>query len=156
MTEYFADCQRKWELRFLALACVISTWSKDPSTKVGAIIVRPDMTIASVGYNGFPKNMKDDAYLYADRDVKLSRIIHAEMNAILHAREPLHGYTLYTWPMMSCDRCAVQVIQSGIARVVAPKLSREISKRWEKSLIQSAGYFAEAGVRVKLYNLGKL
>ena len=154
MIEYYADRQKKWDIRFLALACVISTWSKDPSTKVGAIIARPDMTIASVGYNGFPKSMKDDDYLYADRDVKLSRIIHAEMNAILHAKEPLHGYTLYTWPIMSCDRCAVQVIQSGINRVVAPVPTVALSKRWKTHLLNSEKYFAEASVRVKLYNLG--
>ena len=154
MIEYYADRRKKWDIRFLALACVISTWSKDPSTKVGAIIARPDMTIASVGYNGFPKSMKDDDYLYADRDVKLSRIIHAEMNAILHAKEPLHGYTLYTWPIMSCDRCAVQVIQSGINRVVAPLPTVALSKRWKTHLLKAEEYFAEASVRVKLYNLG--
>ena len=113
------------------------------------------MTIASVGYNGFPKNMKDYGYLYDDRDIKLSRIIHAEMNAILHAREPLHGYTLYTWPMMSCDRCAVLVIQAGITRIVAPTHTGVLAERWKTSLIKSEEYFAEASIRVKLYNLGK-
>lgn len=36
----------KWDQRFLELAKVVSTWSKDPSTKTGAVIVRPDKTEA--------------------------------------------------------------------------------------------------------------
>lgn len=30
---------KKWADRYMKLAQVISTWSKDPSTKVGAIVV---------------------------------------------------------------------------------------------------------------------
>ena len=153
MTEYYADRQRKWDLRFLSLAKEIAQWSKDPSTKVGAVIVRPDMTIASVGYNGFPRGMKDDDYLYANRDIKLSRIIHAEMNVILNAKEVLRGYTLYTWPMFCCDHCAIHVIQSGIHRVVSPKITGETLERWRKHLSKSQSYFSEANVFVKLYTM---
>ena len=49
----------KWDRRFLALAEHVADWSKDPSTKTGAVIVRPDRTIASMGYNGFPRGMAD-------------------------------------------------------------------------------------------------
>ena len=48
----------KWETRFLEMARLVSGWSKDPSTKVGAVIVRPDKTIASVGYNGIAIGVK--------------------------------------------------------------------------------------------------
>ena len=138
----------KWEKRFLDLAQLVSTWSKDPSTKVGAVIVRPDFTVASVGYNGFPRSMNDHPSLYADRDVKLSRIVHAEMNAILHAREPLHGYTLYTWPFLTCDRCAVHVIQSGIVRVVAPVATPELQARWGEAFKKTREYYLEGKVIV--------
>lgn len=90
---------KKWDLRFLRLSQCISTFSKDPSTKVGAVIVRPDKTIASMGFNGFPKKLKDDAR-YNDREVKYSLIVHGEINAILFAKESLTGYTLYTYPFM--------------------------------------------------------
>ena len=138
----------KWEKRFFEMAQLVSTWSKDPSTKVGAVIVRPDNTVASVGYNGFPKGMNDHPDLYADRDVKLSRIVHAEMNAILHAKEPLQGYTLYTWPVLTCDRCAVHVISAGIVRVCAPKASPELSERWHEQFKKAKEYYLEGKVIV--------
>jgi dCMP deaminase len=138
--------QERWDCRFLELAAHIAQWSKDPSTKVGAVIVRPDLTIASVGFNGFPKGANDSPELYAERNAKYSRIVHAEMNAIMFAREPLNGYTLYTSPFCSCDRCAVHVIQAGIKRCVAPMLPPELEERWGESTRMTAAVFAEAGV----------
>lgn len=90
--------------------------SKDPHTQVGAFIVRPDNTKASEGYNGFYAGADDD--IMEDREVKRKRVIHAEMNALLHLREQAHGYTLYT-NVVPCGRCAVHIIQAGIKRVVA-------------------------------------
>lgn len=136
----------KWDRRFLWLAEQIGTWSKDPSTKVGAVIVRPNRTICSVGYNGFPRNMNDDEALYKDRNVKYSRTIHAEINAILNSNEDVEGYALYTHPFFPCDRCAVHIIQSGINRVVAPVMPAELIERWQASLNLAVGYFREAGV----------
>ena len=52
--------QKFWDMRFAQLAKLVSLWSKDPSTKVGSVIVRPDKTIASVGFNGFPKGVPDE------------------------------------------------------------------------------------------------
>lgn len=135
-----------WHKYFLAMAEFVSTKSKDPSTKTGAVIVRPDWTVASTGYNGFPRDMDDSVGLYEDRQLKYSRIIHCEMNAILTARESVEGYTLYTWPFASCDRCAVHVIQAGIARVIYPPLPSHLKDRWGDSLVKTLGYFHEAGV----------
>lgn len=140
--------RQKWDRRFLDIAEHVASWSKDPSTKVGAVIVRPDLTIASVGYNGFARYADDNPALYADRPTKLSRVIHAEMNAILNCHEPVKGYTLYTWPFMPCDRCAVHVAQAGIVRVVAPKPSLELSSRWLESLTNSKQVFRETGVKL--------
>jgi dCMP deaminase len=50
----------KWDKNFLQLAKTVSTFSKDPSTKVGAVIVDDDNRVISIGYNGFPKGIKDD------------------------------------------------------------------------------------------------
>lgn len=137
-----------WDNRFLKLAELISTWSKDPSTKVGAVIVRPDKSIASTGFNGFPQGMSDAESLYNDRETKYSRVIHGEMNALLFAKEPIKGYTLYTWPFLSCDRCAVVMIQAGIKRVVAPMPTPEILARWRDALERTRSYFKEANVEV--------
>lgn len=131
-----------WDTRFLELAALVGSWSKDPSTKVGAVIVRPDRTIASLGYNGFPRGVDDT---YQDREHKLLRTVHAEMNAILSAREPLHGCTIYVTPLCPCSNCAAAVIQAGIVRVVAetPAIQRP---EWEASFDAAKEMFQQAKV----------
>ncbi len=119
--------------------------SKDPSTKVGAIIVRPDKTEASKGFNGFPRGVDDAPERYADRGFKYPAVVHAELNALLTAREPLKGYTLYC-TLMPCSTCAGAIIQAGIKRVVVPDESWP--ERWAESLQFSADRFAEAGVEL--------
>lgn len=138
---------RKWDLRFLSLARHISTWSKDPSTKVGAVIVDRDKRIISVGYNGFAQKTDDIGERYSNREIKLDMIIHGEINAILFAKQSLVGTTLYTWPFLPCSRCTAIVIQVGIERVVAPVNE---DARWEESFKLSQKMFAEAGVTVDL------
>jgi dCMP deaminase len=119
-----------WDEYFLRIAGVAAQKSKDPSTKVGAVIVRPDRTIVSVGYNGFPRGVADTPQRLNDRPTKYSLVVHAEMNAILSARESLNGYTLYTVPFMPCDRCFVHVIQAGIKRVCFLKALPDQEARW--------------------------
>src|SRR5882724_10939274 len=89
------DRQDVWDKRFLELAKMVASWSKDPSTKVGAVIVTPENVIISVGYNGFAQRMPDHEKHYADRPSKYSRIVHSETNAILLARADVRGDTLY-------------------------------------------------------------
>lgn len=134
----------QWDRYFLRLAREASSKSKDPSTKVGAIIVRPDRTIASIGFNGFPMGMDDKPEWYIDREIKYQRIVHGEMNALLFAREPVKGYTLYTWPFMPCSRCMIHMIQAGIQRFVWIKPSEEADKRWAKEFALSLQYIWEA------------
>jgi dCMP deaminase len=137
---------QKWDYRALSLAKFTANWSKDPSTKVGAVVMRPDKTVASVGFNGFPRNVSDDTRLN-NRDEKYELIIHAEMNAILTAAEPVRGYTLAVWPMFPCTRCAVHIVQAGIAHVIGPSISKT-NERWIGSIEKSTAIFKEAGVRV--------
>jgi dCMP deaminase len=143
-------CPAEWvskkNLRFLYLAEHVASWSKDPSTKTGCVIVRPDGTVASIGYNGFPRAIKDDVDLLQNREEKYKRTIHCEMNAILSARERLDGYTLFNWPGQSCERCAVHIIQAGIIRVVSPKIASDFSARWKEQTDLAEKLFAEAGV----------
>ena len=139
----------KWDKRFLDLAKLVGSWSKDPSTQVGAVIVRPDKSIASCGFNGFAQKMPDDHELYANRDEKYSRIIHAEMNALLFTREPVIGYTLYTYPFIPCDRCFVTMVQAGITKYVAPKATKEQLIRWKEFFDKTYRYAAESGVEIK-------
>lgn len=143
---------KKWDLRFLELAKNISSWSKDPSTKCGAIIVRPDKTVCSVGFNGFPKGTDDNIDLYKNRDIKLSRIIHSEMNAILFACEKLDNYTLYVWPFQPCSRCASHIIQVGIKRVVTINPDEDQKQRWGDSFKESSKLFENSGVILDILN----
>jgi dCMP deaminase len=138
----------KWDARFLDLAQLVASWSKDPSTKTGAVIVRPDRTIASVGYNGFPRSMSDANRLYEDREQKYSRIVHCEVNALIHAHEPVRGYTLYTWPFLSCDRCFVQLAQAGITRFVAPRCPEHLRERWEPTFAKTRQYALEMNLQL--------
>lgn len=152
------DQQRKWDKRFLLLAAHVSMWSKDPSTKVGSVIVRPDKTVASLGYNGFPKGVSDNKEHYENREEKYGRVVHAEVNAVLHARERLQGCTMYVYPPgygPSCDRCSTVIIQSGIVRVVGIRCADEFASRWKEACERGLQMFEEAGVEVTMYSLGE-
>lgn len=138
-----------WTTRFLALASLVSTWSKDPSTQVGAVIVRRDRTIVSVGYNGFPRGTDDYHQLLNDRPTKLRRTVHAEVNAILTAKGDLTGCTLYVTPLHPCATCAGIIIQSGIRNVVA-HMAKEPNPSWEEDFKAATRMFKEAGVFITL------
>lgn len=141
----------KWDRRFLKLAQEVSTWSKDPSTQVGAVIVSSDKSVISLGYNGFPRKMEDKLELLNNREEKYSRIIHAEVNALISAKRDLTGCTLYTWPFMCCDRCAVQMLQAGITEFVFTKATEEQSKRWQPAFDRVLNYFEECHVQYREY-----
>lgn len=138
----------EWDDFYLGMAKYVASKSKDPSTKTGAVIVRPDKTVASIGYNGFPKKMPDQEKHYLNRDEKYSRIIHCEMNALLFAKEELEGYTLYTYPFISCDRCFVHMVQKGITRFVAPKCPEDKAERWKSVFDKTHQYAKEMGVEI--------
>lgn len=141
----------KWDRRFLQLAKQVASWSKDPSTKVGAVIARDDLTVVSLGFNGFPRGIPDLLEDYEDREVKYSMIVHAEANAIVHARWPVQGCTIYTWPMPPCADCTKLIIQSGIKRAVSCIPSIEQKQRWGKSFDTAKKMLSDSGVELMLY-----
>lgn len=148
-----AERKRVWDKRFLWLAENVASWSKDPSTQVGAVIVRPDRTVVSLGFNGFPRGVSDAAELYDNREVKYVRVIHAELNAILSSSESLHGHTIYS-TLYPCSRCAGAIIQAGLARVVTWKVPVNdttariaVAACWD----DSTEMLEQAGVRIKAY-----
>jgi dCMP deaminase len=136
-----------WDMKLLEHSKVIASWSRDPSTKVGAVIVRPDRTIASTGYNGFPRGVVDHETRLDDRQERLLFTVHAELNAILMAREPLHGYTMYV-THFPCAHCAAAIVQSGIRFVFTNTPSTELKFRWAEHFIAAHAMFDEAGVHV--------
>lgn len=119
----------KWDERFLELAQVVSSWSKDPSTKVGAVIA-DKKHIVSVGFNGFPPHVEDRDEWLNERETKYKLIIHAEINAILNSNRSVAGCTLYTYPLFPCPDCSKHLSASGITRVVSRVASLEAAERW--------------------------
>ena len=133
-----------WDARFLELAKLVSTWSKDPSTQVGAVITRGKFVV-SLGFNGLPKGVTDSPGRLENREVKYRTIIHAEINAILTAKQDLEGCTIYLWPFMPCSQCGAAIVQAGIRRVVAPEAEND---RWAESFKFTTEMFTEAGVEL--------
>jgi dCMP deaminase len=146
------NVSEKWDVRFLDLAESVADWSKDPSTKVGSVIVRPDRTVSALGYNGFPRGVLDHDNRYDDRETKYEMIVHAEANAVLNSRESLEGYSLYVTPLPPCAQCAAAIIQRGIKRVVVRKKSN-LPDVWAKKWAVSRTMFQEAGVAVCEFDL---
>lgn len=144
--------QAKWDRRFLDLARFVSGWSRDPSTKVGAVVARGKHELV-LGYNGFPAGHDDSPHLYSDREYKLKHIIHGERNALAKAEERgicVAGATLYTWPFQPCSGCVPHIIEANIARVVAPVLTGERLERWGADMEEAALMLRWKGIEVTL------
>lgn len=143
----------KWDLRMLTMAQFVSTWSKDPSTKVGAVITDENYRVISLGYNGFPQGFEDKDERLMDRDFKLRAILHGERNAMIFAQRSLEGCFLFTYPFMPCEACASMIAQHRMSRVVS-FINSEHEKRYDESTVRSI--FSECNVKLKLYPKGSL
>lgn len=134
----------KWQSRFMEMAFLNASWSKDPSTKVGAVITEGNRII-SQGFNGYPQGVTDspnDA-----REVKYLKVIHAEENAILHARRDLTGCSLFA-THFPCPNCTAKIIQVGITTIFVPEMDRDYYSRWEDKIDVSIKMLKETGVEV--------
>jgi dCMP deaminase len=136
-----------WYKWFMGLAQYVSTASKDPSTQAGAVIIQPDRSMVSTGYNGFPRHMSDAEELYANRAEKYSRVVHAEVNALIAAGRPLQGCVLFTYPFAPCDRCCVQMLQAGITLFVFPEPTEDALSRWAVEFQKTKQYIHECGAK---------
>lgn len=122
--------------------------SKDPSTKIGAVLVRGD-NIISIGYNGFPRGIQDTNDRLINREEKYFYIVHAEHNSILNAAKngiATKGAVLYT-SGMPCNECAKAIVQAGISTVYIHKQYPSLSHgKWAKSVSKAIEIFDESGV----------
>lgn len=142
---------RKWDRRFMEMAEVISGWSKDPSSKIGAVVVNAERRILATGYNGFPRGIEDSDERLNNRDEKYPRIIHAEMNALMNALYngvTVKDATLYVYGLPVCPACTKCVIQAGIKRVVMPTAKTDKGNWEEVWYNESLPMYKEAGVVV--------
>ena len=139
-----------WRKRYLGLAKEISTWSKDPSRKIGAVAVGTKGEILAQGYNGFPRGIFDGPARLNDRETKYKYVVHAEMNVIYNATfngVSLDGADLYVYGLPVCSECAKGIIQVGIKRVYV-QIPDEVPETWSKSFELTRKMFKEAGVSI--------
>lgn len=137
----------KWDKRYMEIAREVSRWSKDPSSKIGSVVVDNKGHILCTGYNGFPRGIEDTEERLNDRDLKYSMIVHAEMNAIFNATYNgvcLDGGTMYVSGLPCCSNCALGIISTGIKRVVME--GDPNNERWKNSWLVTSSLFNEAKV----------
>ena len=141
----------KWDLRFLKIAHEVKSWSKDPSTKCGCVLVK-DRRVIATGYNGFPANISDSLDRYANRDFKLAAVVHAEKNALFNAAKngaTTEGSTAYV-TLHPCSQCAAALIQAGVSMVVCPN-PHTAPERWRENFLLANDLLHEAGLTVIYY-----
>ena len=144
------DPRNSWDRYFLQIAEAASSRSKDPSTQVGAVIVR-DRRILGTGYNGFPSGVNDSIPERYDRPSKYLWTIHAEENAAAScARHGVstEGATLYVTPLFPCDRCALMIANTGIKEVVTDDFKQD-NPRWKERFEQSRQILEAARIIVR-------
>jgi dCMP deaminase len=139
----------KWDKRFMDMAKMVSTWSKDRSTGVGAVIVNDEKKIISVGYNGFPRGINDDIDSRHESPEKHHWTLHAERNAILEANVSLKDKTLYC-TFFTCSNCAQAVTAKGFKRVVAPEPDWD-HPRYGAGQKIAIEMYKEKGIEVEFY-----
>lgn len=148
----------KWDRRYLRIAKEVSTWSKDPSTQVGVVLVNPQGHIVATGYNGFPRQIADTPERWNTRETKYQLVVHAEVNAILQAGERAKGATLYIYPSFMlppiCQECAKVAITAGVTAIVGynPDVNDERVKRWAGSISVAREMWNEAQLGVRSYD----
>ena len=131
----------KWDKKFLGLAKHISTWSKDPRRKVGAVVVHPkSRQVVGMGFNGPPKGV-DDLVIFSEE--KNAHIVHAEINAILQAKN-CEGKRLYIYPCLPCASCAGAIINAGITEVHVASTVEKI--KWNHPI--TINMFKQVGIKV--------
>ena len=136
----------KWAERFIEMAKLVASWSKDPSTQVGAVITESNR-IVSLGFNGYPHGISDSAQT-DNREMKLLKTLHAEENAILYAKRDLSGCEIWV-SHFPCPNCAAKIIQTGIIAVHCPEQPADFLTRWGDKIKISEEMFAQANVEVE-------
>ncbi len=111
-----------WDEYFMGIAVFTALRSKDPNSKVGAVIVNSDHHIVGTGYNGFVAGAREELFSWSREgewlDTKYPYVVHAEANAILNATTSnLKGCRIYT-TLFPCNECAKKIAQKKIQEVI--------------------------------------
>lgn len=139
-------------LKFTGIAEAVAAMSKDNSTKVGALILGPNLEIRSTGYNGFPRKVDESIADRHVRPTKYAYTVHGEANAIAQAARvgaPLDGCSMIITSLFPCTGCSKLIIQSGIIAIYAPQTPQ--NDRWNEEAEIALTMLNEAGVLVNYY-----
>ena len=144
----------KWNLRFMRIADLeVAQWSKDRSSKVGALIVK-DREIVTSGFNGIPRGCDDDFDERHERPEKYNWFIHAEPNAIINAArqgKSTLGCSMYlNW--YPCDQCSGFIVQAGIKKLYADKEPEWEHPKWGEKFKRARTILKEGGIEVIYMN----
>ena len=136
----------------MELAKHVSSWSKDPSTKVGAVIAN-GKKLLSVGFNGFPPQIEDKEEWLNDRPTKYSQTIHAEINCFLALGNVVPpNSSLYIYPLHCCAECGKHGIASGIRRIIILLGRDSTNDYWNMSGLRTQLICERAGVEYIVVN----
>ena len=141
------------KLKFFSLAKEYSTWSKDPSTVIGAVAINDERDILSHGWNGFPRKIEDTPERLNDRPTKYKYMVHGEMNCIYNATRmgrSLKESTFFVYGLPVCSECAKGIIQVGVKNVFMC-YPEEIDEKWKNSFEETKELFDEAGIKYESF-----
>ena len=113
--------QKDWDNYFLDIAETVAKKSKDPSSKMGCVIVDQKKRVVSLGYNGMVQGADESKMTLSERPMKYYFAIHSEMNAVIYAHQDLTGCTIYN-RVATCENCLKYCLQAGIRRFVYREL----------------------------------
>ena len=140
----------KWMRRLLRMAREVATWSKDDSTKVGAVITSGNGSPVSWGFNGMPMGIDDTRPDRHVRPYKYKWMCHAERNAMdLAPRADLSGCVMFV-TFSPCTNCAQSIIQRGITTVVVDETCTvdKMPAHWKEDMLVAIEMLEEAGVKI--------
>ena len=125
--------------KYMGAAFMEASFSKDPNTQIGAVIVTLHNVPLGRGYNGPPPQYNDSDMDWS-RPAKYKNIIHAEINAIKHSDpNKLSGATIYV-TSKPCACCMLAIVTAGITKVIYFKLKTTEAG----SMLQDAKIFEDA------------
>ena len=139
-----------WDTRWMAVAKLFASFSKDPSTGVGAVAIDSRKRLVASGFNGLSRRIDDSPERLQNRELRIKLTVHAEINLLVSAERSLRGCTVFVYPMPPCAACASALIQAGISRVVAPAPAPDLADRWGESIELAVMAMREAGVKVDI------
>lgn len=136
-----------WDELFMRHVYLIASKSKDPRTKVGAVLVK-DNVVVSEGYNGFARGVRDYKERYDDRELKYKFVVHAELNTVLNAAglgRSVSNTTCYTQEV-PCHECTKALIQAGVTKIIVHDGWPCHGGPWKESVKISHQMLREAGI----------